>query len=348
MSRKLILVIGATGAQGLAVIASLLAPSADGAPSPYAVRALTRDTESRRARGLTDQGVEVVKASVFAALEGAYGAWVNTDGFTIGEQREIYIGMRIFELAKQAKTLRHYVWSSIDYFLKKGGYDNRYRCGHCDAKGRVADWMRAQPSFVGNSDMTWSIVTGGAYMEMLTSGMFAPAGQRADGTFVFAAPIGDGRVPMIALADLGYFARYTFDHRAETSGKELEVASEMVGWDHLVATFTKVTGQRAVYKRQTLDEWFDNFENTDRPVAAEGKEGSMSFKENFSGWWNTYHDDLRKRDMEWIREINPDGYTLEKWMVENRYDGSRGSVPILKAVEDGRGVKPNTERRAQL
>ncbi|KAI0260670.1 NAD(P)-binding protein [Gloeopeniophorella convolvens] len=354
MSRKLILVIGATGAQGLAVISSLLAPSTDGAPSPYTVRALTRDTESRRARELRDQGVEIVKGdtsdltSVASALEGAYGAWVNTDGFTIGEQREIYAGMRIFELAKQTKTLQHYVWSSIDYVFKKGGYDNKYRCEHCDAKGRVAEWMKAQPSGIkGGSDMTWSVVTTGPYMEMLITGMFVPTTRRADGTFVFAAPVGDGHAPMIALADVGYFARYTFDHRAETSGKELEVASEMVGWDHLVATFTKVTGQKAVYKRQTVDEWFDNFENTRRPVAAEGKEGSTSFKENFSGWWSTYRDDILDRDMAWIRETNPNRYTLEKWMVENRYDGSRGSVPILKSVEDGRGLRP-TERATQL
>jgi len=56
--------------------------------------------------------------SVAAALDGVYGAWVNVDGFTVGEQREIYAGIRIFELAKQTKSLRHYIWSSLDYNLK--------------------------------------------------------------------------------------------------------------------------------------------------------------------------------------------------------------------------------------
>jgi hypothetical protein len=56
--------------------------------------------------------------SVAAALDGAYGVWVNIDGFTVGEQREIYAGIRIFELAKQTKSLRHYVWSSLGYNLK--------------------------------------------------------------------------------------------------------------------------------------------------------------------------------------------------------------------------------------
>jgi uncharacterized protein YbjT (DUF2867 family) len=62
-SKKLILVIGATGAQGLAVVNALLAPAADGSPSPYAVRALSRDPESRRAQELKAMGVEVVKGT---------------------------------------------------------------------------------------------------------------------------------------------------------------------------------------------------------------------------------------------------------------------------------------------
>ena len=57
--KKLVLVIGATGAQGLAVIESLLKPCEEHTPSPYAIRALTRDPNSRRAQELTRRGVEV-------------------------------------------------------------------------------------------------------------------------------------------------------------------------------------------------------------------------------------------------------------------------------------------------
>lgn len=64
-SQKLILVIGATGAQGLAVIDALLAPGQDGTPSPYAIRALTRDPSSKRALQLTAKGVECVKGMFY-------------------------------------------------------------------------------------------------------------------------------------------------------------------------------------------------------------------------------------------------------------------------------------------
>ncbi|KAK7008082.1 hypothetical protein R3P38DRAFT_2552823 [Favolaschia claudopus] len=241
-TQKLILVIGATGAQGQAVIDALLAPDASGNPSPYSVRALTRDPTSKQAVELSARGVECVKGSftdldsIARALEGVYGAWVNTDGFTVGEIKEIYFGMRIFKVANRATTLRHYVWSSLPYVSKLAGYNPEYKVDHMDAKARVADWLRAQPSVASEHELSWSIVTTGPYMELLTGAVFDPLNVRADGTVVFAAPAAGGQIPMIALKDLGWWARYTFDHRAETSGKELNVTSERVSWDYLVDT----------------------------------------------------------------------------------------------------------------
>ena len=63
-NKKLILVIGATGAQGIYVIDALLAPAQDGTPSLYAVRALTRDTQSRRAKELAAKGVQLAQGKV--------------------------------------------------------------------------------------------------------------------------------------------------------------------------------------------------------------------------------------------------------------------------------------------
>ncbi|KAI0304252.1 NAD-P-binding protein [Multifurca ochricompacta] len=332
---KLILVLGATGAQGRAVVNSLLAPSQDGTPSPYSVRALSRDPEGKHALSLRARGVQVFKA---AALDGVYGAWINIDGFTVGEQREIYAGIRIFELAKQTKSLRHYVWSSLDYNLKKGGYNQKYRCEHYDAKGRIAEWLSLHPSVVSDTELSWSVVTSGPYMEMLNIGILGPV-QRDDGTFVFNSPIGDGHIPLIALEDLGFFARYTFDHRAELSGKNLEIASDWVGWEYLVESFTKATGHKAEYNRETLDVWLSHTDNADKPVAAEGGAGSTSWAENFTGWWNSFRDDLNKRDMEWLRKTNPNGFTVEKWIRENNYDGILYRNPVLKIVEDGKSLR---------
>jgi hypothetical protein len=94
--KKPILVIGATGAQGQAVIDALLAPDAEGRSSLYTIHVFTRDPTTAFSQELAKRdGVEVVQGSfmdfdsVARALEGAYGAWVNTDGFTVGEAAEI-------------------------------------------------------------------------------------------------------------------------------------------------------------------------------------------------------------------------------------------------------------------
>lgn len=171
--------------------------------------------------------------------------------------------------------------------------------------------------------------------------MFGPLHKREDGTFVFATPVGEGRVPMIALRDLGLFARYTFDHRDTVSGQNLEIASDIVNWDYLVSTFKKVTGQKAVVLHQSLDEWFNNLENIDLPLANDINkgvkvEGVTTWRKNFTAWWSLYRDNIVVRDMGWIRRINPQSYTLEKWMRENKYTGQL-QMDVLKNVEDGKG-----------
>jgi hypothetical protein len=158
------------------------------------------------------------------ALENCYGVFVNTDGFTVGEQAEVFAGMRIFELARQVGTLKHYVYSSLDYLTKKSNYNPIYRCEHYDGKGRVAEWIQQQPS--DNNGMVWSVLTTGPYIEMLQGGNFIPQIQD-DGTRLFVVPLGEGHVPIVSVDDIGYFARYIFDHRTETSGKDLEVRAKI-------------------------------------------------------------------------------------------------------------------------
>ncbi|KAI0317553.1 NAD-P-binding protein [Amylostereum chailletii] len=348
-SKKLILVIGATGAQGRAVVDKLLAPASDGSPSPYAVRGLTRDPTSKSAQELAAQGVELITGSftdmavVQKALQGAYGAFVNTDNFNVGEATEIWVGIRTFELAKQVGTVKQYVWSGLDHLFKKGGYDPKYKTDHMDGKAIVSEWMSAQPS---NEDMAWTVITTGPYMDAHLH--FGPLYKRADGTHVFASPLGGGHAPMVSLSDIGFFARYTFDHPAATSGQNLAIASEMVSGAALARTFTEVTGIPAIYAPQTLEQWFTNLVDPDIPVASGERtkgDGSTTWKQNFSGWWSAYADDLVTRDMEWVRKVNPNGHTLASWMRENKYDGS-WKTGLLKTVSDRKGAGPDLERIA--
>lgn len=109
---------------------------------------------------------------------------MNTDTFTIGEEKEVWTGIRIFELAKRA-GVRHYVWSSLDYIggvrvlynilirrltyvlSQLTNYDPTYDVAHYGGKSRVHEFMKAQPSIVSDTDMSWSVITSGPYMDML-------------------------------------------------------------------------------------------------------------------------------------------------------------------------------------
>ena len=82
---------------------------------------------------------------------------------------------------------------------------------------------------------------------------------------------------------------------------------------------------------KSFDEWFKNYERADHPVANERPfgDGSTTFRENFTGWWSLWRDDIVKRDMEWIAKVNPHRRTLETWMKEHEYTGE-----VLKDVTE--------------
>jgi len=105
----------------------------------------------------------------------------------------------------------------------------------------------------------------------------------------------------------------------------------MLGWDELVETFKRVTNLPAVYKDVPYDEWVDKIPWKDDPVAQNVPTGT-TFRDNFRAWWRIYHDDLLQRDMKWIEQTNPERVTVEKWMRQTGYDGTR--KPLLKNVED--------------
>jgi NmrA-like family len=242
-------------------------------------------------------------------------------------------------------------------------YNPDYKVDHFNGKGAVADFLNAQSSVASGTDLSWTTISTGVYLEMLNhvspmpslpcalgdaviQPLVGPLNKRPDGTFVFAAPIRDGHMAFVALSDIGWWARYIFDHRNETSGEHLKVASDMVSWDYLVSTFTKVTGQPAVFKRQELDEWWLNFDGADIALASDLRGAQIpatTMRQNFSAFWRQWRDGIIKRDMEWIRKIHPTGHTLESWLIATGYNGEVG-VGVRKRDEQmNGGFRPNRE-----
>lgn len=156
------------------------------------MRVLTRNKNSERANQLAQlpnvelfEGQQTSQKDLHEGFKGAWGAWVNTDGFTIGEKNELFYGCRAYEIARD-EGVKHYIYASTDFALKDTNWDETYHWGHNDAKGRVADYIRAQGQ---TGAMTSSSVITGPYMDMLFDGMFLPQHQE-DGSLVWANPAG--------------------------------------------------------------------------------------------------------------------------------------------------------------
>ncbi|KAI5456982.1 NmrA family protein [Mariannaea sp. PMI_226] len=334
-----VLVIGGTGAQGVPVVKALASDS------KYAVRVITRSASSQDAIELASiPGVSIFEGNTYddstlrEALKGVQYVFANTNGFAIGEMAEIYWGIRIYELARES-GVKHFIYAALEYATKLGNFDSKYRCGHLDGKGKVADYISAQPT----DAMAWTVLTSCLYMEGLTE-FLQPFPDREDpDTLIFAAPLGEGKLPLIYLEDYGRYARWILDTPSRSTGIELHVATEDLAWKDLAAVFTKVTGRKAVYKDLTLDQYFKLpiFPDPDMIVghSASGENSTLlTFRENFSGFWNMWKDDLTKRDYDLLDEILPNRVkSVQEWMEKTGYTGKPSSV--LKDYRDGWGSK---------
>ncbi|KAK8000086.1 hypothetical protein PG990_012686 [Apiospora arundinis] len=350
IEKRLIAIVGGTGAQGIPIVRELARSGS------YTLRILTRDATSRRFQELRscDPDIEAVEgtfaseADLRALFRGAWGAFVNIDGFNSGEMAEMFWTARAYELAAEARV-QMLVYGGLDYYLKKGGYDSAFRVGHGDAKGRMADWILAQTTGDnGNRDsdsdsngMKAAVFTTGPYIDMALS----------------AATIMAPR------------------HPDRAHGLNLEVAIDHITYDEMARAFTSVTGRPARFIDVGFDEYFTdtarffgdgkngNHRGVDGPAGYNANAESpatLSFRQNFTGFWNVWRhshrsntrDRVVRRDYALLDEIHPRRIrSAEEWfrMEEQRgLELGLGSLwervqpdrlmPVLKVTEEG-GVR---------
>lgn len=138
---KTIVVVGGTGAQGKAIIQHL------SSLNEYRILALTRSLTSHSAKELSQlANVELIESQApsgydldtfLAAAKQSDYAFINTDGFALGEIAETYWGIRLFEVAKRA-GVKHFVYSGLDYLANEPLYDDdKHYVAHYMGKARV-------------------------------------------------------------------------------------------------------------------------------------------------------------------------------------------------------------------
>jgi NAD(P)-dependent dehydrogenase (short-subunit alcohol dehydrogenase family) len=115
MNKKIIAVIGATGAQGGGLVRAILADKG----GAFVPRAITRKPDSEKGKDLSKMGVEVVAAdlddppSLRAAFNGAHGAFCLTNFWEyFSPEKEIAQAKALAQAAKDA-GVAHAIWSTL-------------------------------------------------------------------------------------------------------------------------------------------------------------------------------------------------------------------------------------------
>lgn len=306
--QKIIAVVGATGAQGGGLVRAILADP----DHRFAVRAITRDPDSEKARALAEAGAEVVAAdadepaSLDAAFAGAYGAFLVTNFWEhMSTEREIAQAAALARATKSA-GVEHVVWSTLEDTRKwvplsderMPTLQGKYNVPHFDAKGE-ADAVFVEEQV----PVTW--LKASFYWENFI--FFGQGPQKGpDGELVLALPLGGGKLPGIAVGDIGKVVFGIFKQGPSLVGETVGIAGETLSGPELAAGLEKHLGRPVSF----YDMPFDDYRALGFPGADD--------MGNMYQWQAIVGDEfLGNRSVERARELNPDLLTFDAWLAAN-------------------------------
>ena len=307
--KKIIAIVGATGAQGGGLVRAILA-DADG---EFAVRAITRNAGSDKAMALAAMGADVVTAdvddvaSLEKAFEGAYGAFCVTAFWEhFSPEKETRQAMNMAEAAKAA-GVKHVVWSTLEDTRKWMSLDDdrmptlqeKYKVPHFDAKGEANQYFAdlGVPTTIFNTSFYWD--------NIIHFGMHPKPG--TDGTLDFVLPMGDAKLPGIAAEDIGKSAYGIFKAGPEYIGKTVSIAGEHLSGAEMAAALGQVLG-RAVRHQDVPFEVYRGFGFP----GADDMGNMFQFKHDFE------NDFRAPRSIASSRQLNPELKTFAAWLEENK------------------------------
>ena len=231
---RTVLVTGATGRQGGAVIRHML-------PKGWKLRALTRNPDGHEAQALASQGIDVIRGdledpdSIARAAIGAYGIYSVQDFWAVGAKREVQQGKNVANAAKKAE-IKHFVYSSV------GGAERKTQIPHWESKWEVENYIRhlGLPATVIRPVSFMETY----YIEQVEIGILK--GKLAD-------PIrGNKPYQTIATDDIGAFVALAFERPSDFIGKALEIAGSELTNVEAAKVFSQVLGKPVKFQRIPL------------------------------------------------------------------------------------------------
>jgi uncharacterized protein YbjT (DUF2867 family) len=305
--KKIIVVFGATGAQGGGLANAIL----NDKDSDFSVRAVTRNPDSDKAKELASKGAEVVAAniddmqSMKQALENAYGAYFVTffwDHFS--PEKEMAEARNMAEAAKEA-GLKHVIWSTLEDTRKWVPLDDnrmptlmgKYKVPHFDAKGESDQY------FIDLKVPTTFMMASFYWDNFIYFGSGPKKGP--DGKLYLTFPLDDKKMAGIAAEDIGKCAYGIFKRGEELISKTVGVAGEHLTGQEMAAALSKAVGQEVLYNNVTPE----TFRGFGFP-GAEDLGNMLQFYRDFEEVCNS------TRNVELSRQLNPELKSFERWLSE--------------------------------
>ena len=285
-SDRTVLVTGATGRQGGAVVRHML-------PKGWKLRALTRNPNNHGAQELARKGVEVVQGdledppSLEPAARGVYGIYSVQDFWTVGARREVQQGKNLADVAKKV-GVQHFVYSSV------GGAERNTGIPHWESKWQIEKHIR-------ELKLPATIFRPASFMEtyhILEVEVGILKGKLAD-------PVrADKPYQTIATDDIGAFAALAFEQPREFIGLELEIAGSELTNLEAAKVFSRVMGKPVKFRKLPM------------PIVRLflGKEFYLMIR-----WFN---ESGYKADIPGLRGKYPEVHlhTLEEWLREEGWN----------------------------
>ena len=312
--KKVIAVVGATGAQGGGLARAILADSS----GEFSVRAITRDPSSEKARELAALGAEVVagdvddEASLEQAFAGAHGAFCVTF-FWAHFSPELEL-TQAGNMARAAKTagVQHVIWSTLEdtrEFIplsddRMPTLGERYKVPHYDAKGE------ANQLFTDAGVPVTFLQTSFYWDNFIHFGMGPQRGE--DGSLSLVFPIADGRIAGIASEDIGACAYGIFKGGAPFIGKTVSIAGEHLTGEQMAAAFTSALGEQVGFHAVT-PEAYRGFGFPGADDLGNMFQFTTEFEAEYCG----------VRDIDASRSLNPALKSFAEWLAVNKQ-----SIPL--------------------
>ena len=297
-------VFGATGQQGGSIVKYVLKyPELS---KRYKIRAITRDTDSEKAKQLSGLGkVDVVRGDVSdqgsleTALTGVHTIFaMTTNSFAPnGPELEYNDGKRIADVAV-AKGVQYIIFSTLP-FVKEISSGKYTSTTIFDAKAKIERYIRGLP-------IKSAFYSPGCFLQNFETQKWVTSAQanQHDGTWVMARHSSPNLpLPLIDVAeDTGKFVGAILAEPEKFKGKTFCAAVGYYTLQEITAVISKMTGKRVVYEQISVDEFKKR-----RPFAADALAEAYTYAEEF-GYWG--------RDSE----------KLVVWSVEN----ARGKLTTLE------------------